>query len=93
MPRLTQEVFKRVKQIYGAFNVSTSEVTKAINGRDCTIHVLSGSVWVNPNDTAVADDTSIKMTSGMVLDINCSGNLSLISDATGSTVQIIVWEE
>ncbi len=90
---LTRSIFKKVKTIYGAFSVGTTAVTKAINGLNCTVHVLSGNCWINPNATAVADSTAIKLTSGMVIDLTVSGNLSLISDASGASVQIIVWED
>lgn len=82
---------KRVKTIYGNFAVNTTVVNKAINDKDCTIHVLTGDCWVNPSGVAVADTTSIKLEKGMILDLHVMGNLSLISNATGSTVQVIVW--
>jgi hypothetical protein len=81
--------FKQVSSLHGAFNVGTTAVAKAINGKDCTVNVLSGTVWINPNGTAIADATSIKLTG--TIDLNVTGNLSLISDATGASVQIIVW--
>ena len=83
--------FKRVGTIMGAFNVAAAAVDKAINGKDCTVNVLTGSVWINPNATAVADATAIKLTG--TIDLNVAGNLSLISDATGASVQIIVWQD
>lgn len=76
---------------FGAFAVGTLAVAKAINGKDCTVNVLSGNCWINPNATAVANATAIKLIPDAVLDINVTGNLSLISDAAGATVQIIVW--
>jgi hypothetical protein len=86
-----KQVFRQVKTIYGAFNVGTSAVSKAIGGHDCTVNVLSGAVWINPNAAAVANDTAIKLTGA--IDLCVEGNLSLISDATGASVQIIVWEQ
>jgi len=83
--------FKQVSSILGAFAVSTTAVAKAINGKDCTVNVLTGSVWINPNATAVADATAIKLTG--TIDLNAIGNLSLISDATGASVQIILWQD
>jgi hypothetical protein len=83
--------FKKVDSIYGAFAVSTTALAKAITGKDCTVNVLAGTVWINPNATAVANDTAIKLTGA--IDLNVAGNLSLISDATGATVQIIVWAD
>jgi hypothetical protein len=85
--------FKRVDTIYGAFNVVGVAVAKAINGKPCTVHVLSGNLWINPLDTAVADDTAIKLSaaSGSFIDLTVETNLSCISDVTGATAQIIVW--
>lgn len=82
---------KRVKTIYGDFAVNTIVINKAINDNACTIHVLTGDCWVNPLGLAVADATAIKLKEGMILDTHVMGNLSLISNATGATVQIIVW--
>jgi len=88
--------FSKFRQIdmsksFGAFAVSTTAIPKAIGGKDCTVNVLTGSVWINPNATAVADATAIKLGVGMSIDINVAANLSLISDATGASVQVIAW--
>ena len=82
---------KRVKTIYGEFAVSTAEIKKEIFDKDCTIHVLTGNCWVNPLSVAVADETTILLQEGMILDLHVMGNLSLISDSEGATVQIILW--
>ena len=84
----------RVAVIYGAFAVGAVAVSKAITNRLCTVHVLSGNCWINPLAVAVANATAIKLSpsNGGVLDLYVAGNLSLISDATGASVQIIVWE-
>lgn len=83
--------FKQVSSIMGAFAVGTTAVAKAIGGKDCTVNVLTGTAWINPNATAIADATAIKLTG--TIDLNVAGNLSLISDATGASVQIIVWSD
>jgi hypothetical protein len=84
--------FKSLNSIHGAFSVGTTAVTKAINGKPCTIEALVGDVWINPKGTAVADSTCGKISNGKALDLFVEGNLSLISDATGATVQIWIWE-
>lgn len=84
---------KAVNSFFGAFSVSTTAIPKAIANKVATVHVLSGNVWINPTTTAVADATAIKLLSGMILDLRVLSSLSLISDATGASVQIIVWEE
>ena len=82
-----------VAVIYGVFAVGAAAVTKAITNRLCTVNVLSGNCWINPSAAAVADATAIKLTlaTGNTLDLIVAGDLSLISDATGASVQIIVW--
>ena len=84
---------KAISSIMGAFAVSTTAVPKAIANKNCTIHVLSGNCWINPLAVAVADATAIKLLSGMILDLRVASSLSLISDATGASVQIIVWSD
>lgn len=84
---------KPVSSLYGAFAVSTTAVPKDIANKNCTIHVLTGNCWVNPLAVAVADSTAIKLLSGMILDLRVTSSLSLISDATGASVQIIVWSD
>jgi hypothetical protein len=88
----TNPKFKQVSSIIGAFNVAAVATNKAINGKDCTVNVLSGVVWINPLGTADTT-TGIKLVTGNAIDLNVSGNLSLISDATGASVQIIVWSD
>ena len=84
---------RSVAVIYGVFAVGAAAVTKAITNRLCTVNVLSGNCWINPSAAAVADATAIKLTlaTGNTLDLIVAGDLSLISDATGASVQIIVW--
>ena len=90
---LSGSKMRQVDSIMGAFAVSTSAVAKTISDKNCTVHILSGNCWINPLATAVADATAIKLLSGMVLDLRVAATLSLISDATGASVQIIVWED
>ncbi len=90
---VTGSKMRQVDSIMGAFAVSTSAVAKTITDKNCTVHILSGNCWINPLATAVADATAIKLLSGMVMDLRVAETLSLISDATGASVQIIVWED
>ena len=87
-PASVQLTGRRVSVIYPAFAVGTTAVPKAINGKLCTINVLSGSAWINPLATAETA-TAFKLTGA--IDMIVDTNLSLISDATGASVQIIVW--
>jgi len=87
----TATLAKKVSSIIGEFAVSTTAIPKAINGKSCTVNVLSGAAWINPDAVAVAGATAIKLTGA--LELRVQENLSLISDATGASVQIIVWED
>lgn len=78
---------RKVSVIHGGFDVGTSALSKPINGRLCTINVLSGVVWVDPLGTAT--QSSIELTGA--LDIVVDGDISLVSNDDGAKVQIIVW--
>lgn len=78
---------RKVSTIHGGFNVGTSPLSKPIKGRLCTVNVLSGVVWINP--LGVATNSSIELTGA--IDIVVDGDISLVSNADGAKVQIIVW--
>lgn len=82
--------FKNVdmSKYLGVFTATVNAVSKKVGGQ-CTVHVAAGNCWINPDTIAVADVTSIKLIAGMQFDLNVDGNLSVISDATNATVQII----
>lgn len=62
-------------------------------GIPVTLQVVTGNVWLNDKITAVADATAFKLTSGQTLDFVPRTNaLSMISDATGATIQAIIWD-
>jgi hypothetical protein len=61
-------------------------------GSNMTIAVASGNVWINPMAVAVADATALKLTAGQSLDLAVKNVLSLISDASGATFQVMFWE-
>lgn len=90
---IINQKFKKAASIESAIAVTTTAGNKFINGRNCTVQSLVGNLWVNPLATAVADNTSIKLAVGSAIDLSVSGNLSLISDVTGATAQVIIWED
>lgn len=67
------------------------ESKQIINGESITVLCMSGNIWINPNDTSVANNTALKLVEGMSADLAVKGSLSLISDSTGATYQIICW--
>ena len=63
-------------------------------GAPVTLEVVSGNVWLNDKITAVADVTSLKRTAGQTIDLVPRTNaLSLISDASGATIQAVIWAD
>lgn len=90
--QLTKEVFKQVKKIVSADDLSTTAVSVAVGGDCVTVRAVAGNVWINPLATAVADDTAILLPVGTELSLSVKDSLSLISDATGATYQVIFWK-
>lgn len=87
----TREIFKNISSIVANLALTATPTPQTFNG-SITLNVLSGNVWIDPTQTA-SSTTGLKLLSGNVIDLRVKGTLSLISDATGATVQIIVWED
>lgn len=92
MAQITQEQFARVKAITGVTAVDSTADAITVSNDDVTLICVSGNLWVNPLTTAVADATAFKMTAGQTIDMNVASTLSLISDGSGATYQIIKWK-
>lgn len=61
-------------------------------GLPVTLQIVSGNVWINDKITAVEGATAFKLTAGQTLDfVPRTRSLSLISDASGATLQAIIW--
>ena len=90
--QLVREVFAQWKKIIGvtAQDDTASTITDDLKGESVTVICMSGNLWINPITTAVADATAFKLVAGMTAPLNVESSLSLISDATGATYQIIV---
>lgn len=89
---LTREVFAPIKKIVGVTAQTDTAASVAVNGDSVTVICMSGNLWINPLATAVADATAMKLVAGMSADLVVKKNLSLISDGSGATYQIIHWE-
>ena len=92
MPQLVKDAFAKIKSIIGVTAIDSSADTIAVNGQPITFQCVTGDIWINPLGVAVANTTSLKLTAGMALDLVVPGNLSIISDVTTGTYQVIVWE-
>jgi len=88
----TQEQFARVKSITGVTAIDNSADAVALVDQDITFMCVTGNIWINPLITAVADATALKLVAGQSIDLNVAASLSLISDGSGGTYQIIVWK-
>ena len=90
---MTTEKFSQIKGITGVTALDSSADTLAIYGENITLICVSGNIWVNPNATAVANATAFKMTAGDAIDFATRSDVgvSIISDATGATYQVIKW--
>ena len=92
MLNLVREVFASVKKITGVTAIDNTADAIVVNGQSITFVNVSGNIWINPLITAVADATALKLTAGQTIDLVVKGTLSIISDVTGGTYQIIFWD-
>lgn len=88
-----RDTFAPIKKITGITSVDSSADSIAINGQAITFQVVAGNIWINPLTTAVANATAFKLTAGQTLDMVVKGTLSIISDVTTATYQIIYWDQ
>jgi hypothetical protein len=63
-------------------------------GQCVSVYVVTGNVWIDPIDIAVADATSLPLIAGDSVEmLTVKTNLSLISDGSGATFYAIIWDE
>lgn len=63
-------------------------------GLRVSLYVVTGNLWWNDSAIAVADATAIPFIAGdSVEDLLISDTLSVISDGSGGTFYVIVWDE
>ena len=74
-----------------AGKLSTGALFFDIKGQDVTIENIDGNTYFNPDGLASTTGACGQMTGRMSRDIVAGDYLSLISDATGSTVQMYVY--
>lgn len=83
---------KLVRKIIPNIAVTTTPGTQTIGGFDCRIMSISGNTWINPLGTASATVGSYLLPTGKDIELSVLNDLSLVSDVTGSTVQILIYE-
>lgn len=82
-----REYYRGMGTTVGVTAIDASADSITVNGRDIVFMCVSGNVWINPNATAVADATSLKLTPGTYRKLMVPSVLSVISDGTGGTYQ------
>ena len=92
MLNLVRDILAPIKKIVGVTAQTDTAASVAVHGDSITVICMTGNLWINPLATAVADTTAMKLVAGMTVDLVVKGNLSLISDSSGATYQIITWE-
>lgn len=92
MAQITQEQYARVKSLTGVTAVTDTASSVTCSNDDITLQCVAGNLWINPLITAVANATAFKLVAGQTIDLNVAATLSMISDATGATYQIIKWK-
>lgn len=92
MAQITQEQFARIKSITGVTAIDASADAIALVDQDITFMCVTGNIWINPLATAVANTTALKLVAGQSIDLNVAASLSIISDGSGGTYQIITWK-
>lgn len=77
--------------IFPTFAVTTAITTKVIGGHNISLQVLTGNIWIDLLGGVVTAANGYKATAGTVIEAYVAGNVTLISDVTGGTAQIMVW--
>lgn len=72
-------------------SVADTAVSIPINGRSFVISNPGAQpLYINPETTATANDFLIPAGTSLPIVFSCLGNLSVISNATGTTVSILI---
>ena len=86
--------YREIKEHFGGTQDATADAITTLPGEDIELICLSGNLWVNAvGGTAVADATAIKLIAGQSMAFCNNKGLSMISDGSGATYQIIVMGE
>lgn len=88
----TPSRFRGAKEIISNIAVTETPTVISVLGRDCKIQSVSGNTWINSLGVATTTGDSFLLPTGASIDLTVSNDLSILSDATGSTVQILIYE-
>jgi hypothetical protein len=86
--------FKVQETVYAAIAVTTGVQIKVIPYKNISFWVITGNVWIDGlGRTDLSTTNGIACTAGTLIEINTKNQITFMSDGTGATVQIIVWED
>jgi hypothetical protein len=84
--------FKTQSSILPTFAVSTLLVTQVIGGKNISLQDITGNIWVSlTGSVGLTAANGFKLTAGAMVECYITTNLTLISDGTGGTAQIMIW--
>lgn len=73
--------------------VLASGGVQGVKGVPITIYPISGNIWINDRDIAVADATSLQLIAEVPISfVPKTDVVSLISDNAGATFEVIIWD-
>jgi hypothetical protein len=85
--------FKRQDYVIAGIAVTAAIKTQVILYRNISFWVLTGNIWIDGKGrTDLTAANGIKCPAGTLIDFNTFNQITFMSDGTGATVQIIVWE-
>jgi hypothetical protein len=83
---------KTQASIIPSFAISTILVTQVIGNKNISLNILSGNVWVSlTGDVGLTTLNGFLLTTGAMVECLVATNLTLISDASGGTAQIVIY--
>jgi ABC-type proline/glycine betaine transport system substrate-binding protein len=84
--------YKTQSSIMPTFAVTTAITTKTIGGMNISLQDITGNLWISlVGDAGVTALTGYKATAGTVIEAYVAANVTMISDVTGATAQIMIW--
>lgn len=75
-----------------SFAVNEVVIIKNIIGEKSNLWVLTGNIWIDLNGRSdLTAANGFLLTENTIINLDTMGDISLISDVTGATAQIMEW--
>jgi hypothetical protein len=85
--------FKRQDYVIAGIAVTAAIKTQVILYKNISFWVTAGNIWLDGKGrTDLTTGNGIACTPGTLIEINTFNQITFMSDGSGATVQIIVWE-